>query len=150
MLSLVEMLLSEDVNAAKLEFRRRVAELLRVKVEQFKARIALNEYGGYSIPGIRKRNINNVRRVGRLKYIKLRVRRGKIQRRKRVSAVKGWTFRQNHLVRMKPAERLHRRLAARRAKIKRRSKMVRIRRRTAFSMRKRRAIGLSSKPFGRY
>jgi hypothetical protein len=101
-----------------------------------------------SAPPRRRRSA--VRRVGRLNYVRVRVRRGKVQRRKKVSAVKGWTLRKGTLRRMRPSERLHRRLGARRGKIKRRSKMARIRRRQAFAMRKRRSLGLSYKPFGGY
>jgi hypothetical protein len=90
-----------------------------------------------------------VRRIGRLNYISIRVRRGKVQRRKKVSAVKGWTLRGGHFIRIRASERLHRRLGARRAKIKRRAMKSRIRRRTAFAMRKRRSLGLSYRPFGR-
>ena len=48
----------------------------------------------------------NVQKMGRKKLIRARVRGGKVQRRKVVSAVKGYTIRGGKPIRMKPAERL--------------------------------------------
>ena len=62
----------------------------------------------------------------RIKRIKLRIRNGKVQRNIKKSGVKGYTFRQGHLVRMSATERIHRRRGARRAKVKRRAKLARI------------------------
>lgn len=84
----------------------------------------------------------NVQRIGRLKLIRIRIRNGKIQRRKKLSAVKGYTLRGGRLQRMTAMERRHRKLGARRAKIKRRSERARIRIKTRRSLRKRKALGL--------
>ena len=84
----------------------------------------------------------NVQRMGRKKLIRARVRGGKIQRRKVVSAVKGYTMRRGKLVRMSVSERLHRKRAARRAKIKRRAKMARALIKRKRSLRKRKSLGL--------
>ena len=46
----------------------------------------------------------NVQKMGRKKLIRARVRGGKVQRRKVVSAVKGYTIRRGRLVRMSPSE----------------------------------------------
>ena len=87
-------------------------------------------------------NTGNVRRIGRLKVIRVRIRNGKIQRRKKLSAVKGYTFRGGRLKRMSTTERRHRKLGARRAKIKRRSKRARSRLKLMRSLRKRKSLGL--------
>lgn len=89
-----------------------------------------------------KKPNRNVVKVGRIKVIRARVRGGKIQRRKKVSAVKGYTYRGGKMKRMSPAERMKRKRGARRAKIKRRAKMARSLVKRKRSLRKRKAIGL--------
>jgi hypothetical protein len=84
----------------------------------------------------------NIQKQGRAKLIKIRVRGGKIQRRKKVSSVPGLTFRGGKLIRMSPAERRHRKLGARKAKFKRRSKKAMILRKRKMSMAKRHRLGL--------
>lgn len=85
---------------------------------------------------------NNVQKSGRTKLIRIRIRNGKIQRRKKVSAVKGYTFRGGKMIRMSAKERLDRRRGARKAKIKRRSKRAQILRKRRMSMRRRHSLGL--------
>ena len=84
----------------------------------------------------------NVQRMGRKKLIKARVRGGKVQRRKVVSAVKGYTIRGGKLTRMSSAERLRRRISQRKAKVKRRAKMARALIRRKRSLRRRQSLGL--------
>jgi hypothetical protein len=84
----------------------------------------------------------NVQRMGRKKLIKARVRGGKIQRRKVVSGVKGYTIRGGKLTRMSSAERLRRRIAQRKGKVKRRAKMARALIKRKRSLRRRASLGL--------
>jgi hypothetical protein len=84
----------------------------------------------------------NVQRMGRKKLIRARVRGGKVQRRKVVSAVKGYTIRGGKLTRMKAAERLRRRIAQRKGKIKRRAKLARALIKRKRSLRKRASLGI--------
>lgn len=84
----------------------------------------------------------NVQRMGRVKLIKARVRNGKIQRRKKLSAVKGYTLRGGKLVRMSAAEKQRRKLGARRGKVKRRAKKAQMLRKRKRSLMKRKALGL--------
>jgi hypothetical protein len=84
----------------------------------------------------------NVQKMGRKKLIRARVRGGKVQRRKVVSAVKGYTIRGGKLVRISPSEKLRRKMGARRAKVKRRAKMARALIKRKRSLRKRASIGL--------
>ena len=84
----------------------------------------------------------NIQKMGRKKLIRARVRGGKVQRRKVVSAVKGYTIRRGKLVRMPAAERLRRKMSARRAKMKRRAKMARALIKRKRSLRKRKSLGL--------
>lgn len=78
----------------------------------------------------------------RVKIVKARIRGGKVQRRKRVSNVKGFTLRGGRLTRMSAAERRRRKMGQRRGKIKRRAKMNRILMKRQRSLRKRASIGL--------
>lgn len=84
----------------------------------------------------------NVIRQGRTKIIKARVRGGKVQRRKRFSAIKGYTIRGGKLKRMSMAERLRRKRGQRRGKIKRKAKMARALMRRKRSLRRRASLGL--------
>lgn len=83
-----------------------------------------------------------VMKIGRMKLIRARVRNGKVERRKKVSAVKGFTLRGGKLVRMSPTEKMHRKMGARRGKIKRRAKMARALIKRRRSMMKRKSLGL--------
>jgi hypothetical protein len=84
----------------------------------------------------------NVQKMGRKKLIKARVRGGKVQRRKMVSAVKGYTIRGGKLKRMSSSERLKRKISQRKAKIKRKAKMARALIKRRRSLRKRKSLGL--------
>lgn len=89
-----------------------------------------------------KKPNRNVVKQGRAKIIRARVRGGKVQRRKKLSAVKGFTIRKGKLVRMSPAERRKRKMGARRGKLKRKAKLARALMKRKRSLRKRAAIGL--------
>lgn len=77
----------------------------------------------------------------RIKIIKFRIRNGKIQRRKKVSAVKGFTLRGGKMTRMSPTERRRRRMGAKRAKIKRKATRVRSLMKRKRSILKRKRMG---------
>ena len=74
----------------------------------------------------------------RINIVKVRIRNGKVQRRKKVSNVPGMTFRGGKLKRMSAAERRHRKLAAR----KDRGKKTQILRRRKMSLMKRKRLGV--------
>lgn len=84
----------------------------------------------------------NVQKMGRRKLVRVRIRKGKVQRRKMVSSVKGFTIRGGKLVRMPQAERLKRRLSQRKAKFKRRAKLARSLIKRKRAMLKRKSLGL--------
>jgi hypothetical protein len=80
----------------------------------------------------------------RIKIIKARIRNGKVQRRKKLSNVKGYRMTaKGTLKRMTPAERRRRKLGQKRGKIKRRAKMSRTRMKRKIALRKRKMLGLS-------
>lgn len=78
----------------------------------------------------------------RFKIVRVRIRKGKIQRRKKVATQKGFTFRGGKLTRMLPKEKRNRRIAQRRGALKRRGKINRAKRKTKRSMRRRKALGV--------
>lgn len=78
----------------------------------------------------------------RIRIIKARIRNGKVQRRKKISNVPGYTLRSGQLTRMSPAERRRRKLGAKRGKIKRRAKMARTIMKRQKSLRRRKSMGL--------
>lgn len=77
----------------------------------------------------------------RFRIVPVRIRRGKIQRRKKVSTLAGFTFRSGRLIKMSPKERRNRRLSQRRGKIKRKSKINKSNAKRKRSMRRLRAMG---------
>jgi hypothetical protein len=78
----------------------------------------------------------------RIKIIKARIRGGKVQRRKKISNVEGYTLRGGKMKRMSPSERRRRKLGQKRGKLKRRSKMRMAMMKRKRSLRKRASIGL--------
>lgn len=78
----------------------------------------------------------------RVAIVAARVRGGQIQRRKKVSTVPGMTVRGGQLVRMSPAERRRRKLGAKRAALKSRSKKAQALRKRKMSLLKRQRLGL--------
>jgi hypothetical protein len=78
----------------------------------------------------------------RIRIIKARIRNGKVQRRKKVSNVSGYTIRAGKLTKMSPAERRKRKLGARRGKIKRRAKLNRALMKRKRSLMRRKSMGL--------
>lgn len=81
------------------------------------------------------------RKVGRLKIIKLRVRHNKFIRNKKISGVKGYELSHGKLKRMTTIEKRHRKIAARKAKIKIRMRLRQSLRKRKQSLRKRHAMG---------
>jgi len=78
----------------------------------------------------------------RVKLIKVRIRNGQIQRRKKVSNVPGMSFRGGKLQRMSPTERRNRKMGARKGKVKRRAHLQQAIRKRARSIQKRKRLGL--------
>jgi hypothetical protein len=78
----------------------------------------------------------------RVKIVKARVRGGKIQRRKKVSNVAGYTLRGGKMKRMSAKERLNRKISQRRGKLKRKAKLARALMKRKRSLRKRSTLGV--------
>lgn len=133
-MSFVSKLLSNNLVEARNEIENKLKNLVAEKLNQMKLRLTAEMYD-VVIEG-------NVLRMGRTKMVKVRIRKGKIQRRKKVSAIKGYTIRGGKMTRMTPMERRHRMMGAKRSKFKRRAKLRQSLRKRRMSLRKRTAMGL--------
>jgi hypothetical protein len=129
----------------------RINELLEQKLQQFKMQLATEMFGDIwqeieeddeLYEDDESISEANIQKMGRTKLVRVRVRNGKVQRRKKLSNVKGFTYRGGKLIRMSPMERRNRKMAARRVKIKLRSKRSQILRKRKMSLRRRKAMGL--------
>lgn len=127
-MSIFDSIISGKFSDANKFFEERIDQILAEKLNQKKKDLA--------------EGIVNIQKLGRTKLYRLRIRGGKVQRRKKVSGVSGYTIRQGRLTRMSAVERRRRKMGARRARLKRRSKMSLILRKRKFSLRKRKSLGL--------
>jgi hypothetical protein len=141
-MTLVDAILSENWNIAKELIEKRVAEIIEEKTQQLKEEIAFEEYGDYDEEYYEELDEANVQKMGRTKLVRIRIRGGKVQRRKKFSSVKGYTIRGGKLTRMSSLERRHRKMAARKSKFKRRAKLSQSLRKRRMSLRKRKAMGI--------
>lgn len=130
---LVDLLFSDNITEAKKIISERIEEIVSAKLEEKKRQVT-EEYLKEYVP--------NIQTIGRSKLIRIRIRGGKVQRRKKVSGVQGFTYRGGRLTRMSQVERRRRRMSAKRARLKRRAKMGVILRKRKLSLRKRKSLGL--------
>lgn len=138
MRSLIDALLSNNLIEAKKLLDERLDELADDALTDVKEDMALEMFD----VDLDELEEGNIMKMGRTKMIRVRIRGGKIQRRKRLSAVKGYTTRGGKLVRMSPVERRNRKMASRRSKFKRRAKLRQALRKRKMSLRRRSAMGL--------
>lgn len=134
----VSKLLTNNLVEARNELEEKLKTLVVEKINQLKLRMSAEMFEGFDV----ELNEANVLKMGRTKMVKVRIRKGKIQRRRKLSAVPGYTIRHGMLTRMPPQERRHRKLAARKSKFKRRAKLRQSLRKRRMSLRKRTAMGL--------
>lgn len=127
-MSIFDSIISGKFSDANKFFEERIDQILAEKLNQKKKDLA--------------EGIVNIQKLGRTKLYRLRIRGGKVQRRKKVSGVAGYTIRKGRLTRMSAVERRRRKMGARRARLKRKSKMSLILRKRKFSLRKRKSLGL--------
>lgn len=132
---------------AQSALKENLQKLINEKLNQLKLRIAAEMYSDDVEYEIIDEDINevvnrNIQKMGRTKLVRVRIRGGKVQRRKKISAIKGYTIRGGKLTRMSSQERRHRKMAARRAKFKRRAKLQQSLRKRKRSLIRRRALGL--------
>ena len=135
-MTLVEALLSGNLVEARELLSIKINEIVDEKLEQRKLRLVAEEYNSDMLPE------GNIMKMGRMKLIRVRVRKGKVQRRIKKSAVPGFTVRSGKLVRMTPLERRHRKMGARTAKFKRRHELQQSIRKRKVALRRRKALGV--------
>jgi hypothetical protein len=137
-MKLIDYIVSGNLDKARELIESRLVEIANQKIGELKKKIAAEQYEKMGV----ELNEANIQKMGRTKLIRVRIRAGKVQRRKKVSSVPGYTFRGGKMVRMSASERRKRKLGARKAKFKRRSKMSQILRKRKMSLRKRKAMGV--------
>ena len=135
MLDFIDEILEGELSEAKLTLENRIEELFYQKLEELRLKVA-KSFDAISIAEA------NVYKMGREKNIRIRIRKGKIQRRITKSATPGYVYRGDKLVRMTPMERRHRRMAARTAKFKRRHELQQSVRKRRVALKRRKALGV--------
>ena len=138
MRALIDALLSNNLIEAKRILDERLDELADDALTDVKDDMALEMFD----VDLDELEEGNIMKMGRTKLIRVLIRGGKIQRRKKLSAVQGYTTRGGKLVRMSPVERRNRKMASRRSKFKRRAKLRQSLRKRKISLRRRSAMGL--------
>ena len=133
MKDIVENILSNKLIDAQSLLEDKIYEILEDKLTEIKARMALEMFD---------LDEGNIQKMGRTKLVKIRIRGGKVQRRKKVSGVQGYTMRGGRMIRMSAQERRNRKMAARRSKFKRRAKLGQALRKRKMSLRRRGSLGL--------
>ena len=133
MKDIVEKILSNKLIDAQSLLEDKIYEILEDKLTEIKARMALEMFD---------LDEGNIQKMGRTKLVKIRIRGGKVQRRKKVSGIKGYTMRKGRMIRMSAQERRNRKMAARRSKFKRRAKLGQALRKRKMSLRRRGSLGL--------
>jgi hypothetical protein len=133
MKDIVEKILSNKLIDAQSLLEDKIYEILEDKLTEIKARMALEMFD---------LDEGNIQKMGRTKLVKIRIRGGKVQRRKKVSGIKGYTMRGGRMIRMSAQERRNRKVAARRSKFKRRAKLGQALRKRKMSLRRRGSLGL--------
>lgn len=136
MKDLISAILSNDFNQAKKILEARLDELADDALTDLKEDLASEMFD------VEELEEANIMKMGRTKMVRIRIRNGKVQRRKKLSAVKGYTMRGGKMTRMSPLERRHRKMGARRSKFKRRAKLRQSLRKRKMSLRRRSAMGL--------
>ena len=121
---------SNNASKAKSILEQKIKQLFEKKLEQLKLRMAAELYE------------SNIQHMGRTKVIDYRIRKGKLQKRKKFSNVKGYTIRDGNIIKMSPTEHRHRELGLRRSKYKRHAKLRQTLNKRRMSLRRRKGLGV--------
>ena len=93
----ISKLLANKLAEARDEFEERIQELFHEKLDSLKEEIALSMFG----EGIKD---SDTLKMGRTKLVRVRIRKGKLQRGRKFSTVKGFTYRGGKMTRIMPSE----------------------------------------------
>ena len=129
----VSKLLANKLVEAREILEEKLDELIEERLTEEKAKIALEMFDLEE---------GNIQKMGRTKLVRVRIRKGKVQRRSKVSGVPGYTIRGGKMIRMSAGERRNRKMAARKSKFKRRAKLGQALRKRKMSLRRRSSMGL--------
>jgi len=129
----VSKLLANKLVEAREILGEKLDELIEERLTEEKAKIALEMFDLEE---------GNIKKMGRTKLVRVRIRKGKVQRRSKVSGVPGYTIRGGKMIRMSAGERRNRKMAARKSKFKRRAKLGQALRKRKMSLRRRSSMGL--------
>ena len=139
-MTISKLILEGNLTEAKKAIFELINSMAEMALEEIKENIS-EKYGTFDNSGDSDINGELVAEA-RFKIVKARIRNGKIQRRKKISTVKGYTIRKGKLTRMLPKERRNRKIGQRRGKIKRKRTIRRALVKRKRSLRKRRGLGL--------
>jgi hypothetical protein len=129
----VSKLLANKLVEAREILEEKLDELIEERLTEEKVKIALEMFDLEE---------GNIQKMGRTKLVRVRIRKGKVQRRSKVSGVPGYTIRGGKMIRMSATERRNRKMAARKSKFKRRAKLGQALRKRKMSLRRRSSMGL--------
>ena len=135
MKSFVSKLLANKLAEARDELEERIQELFHEKLDDLKEDLAITMFD----EGLKA---SDTLKMGRTKLVRVRIRKGKLQRGRKFSTLPGFTYRDGKLVRIMPAEHRNRVVGSKESKSKRRSRSARASLKRNISLRKRRAMGL--------
>jgi hypothetical protein len=128
---MIKDIISEQFDNAKIKIKEKLDEIIAIKFASLTKTI-----------GERILDEANVIRQGRTKLIRRRIRKGKLQRNIRKSAVKGFTLRRGKLKRITAMQKIKMRRVQKRAAIKRRAHMQSTLRKRRRSLMRRKTMGI--------
>lgn len=127
-------IITKSLDEAKQEIHATLNKLVEQKIVELKNKIAGSVYGPIAEA--------NVMKQGRTLLIRRRIRKGKLQRNIRKSAIKGFTLRAGKLKRIPVATRIRARIKQKRAARLRRAHLQQSLRKRKLSLRKRKSMGI--------
>lgn len=149
MRSYIDNILSGNLVVAKEELAKRLSSMVQEKMHHYKVELVGemfveedNDESDDLWEDVEELDEGNIQKMGRTKLVRVRIRNGKVQRRTKLSSVKGYTIRGGKMVRMTALERRHRKMAARKSRYKRRAKLSQTLRKRKISLRRRKAMGV--------
>lgn len=129
-MSFCSSIFSDNASEAKRILEQKINRIFTEKLDQIKIRLIADLYE------------SNIQHMGRTKIIDYRIRKGKLQKRKKFSNVKGYTIRNGDIEKISSTEHRHRELGLRRSKYKRHAKLRQTLNKRRMSLRRRKALGV--------
>jgi len=137
MKNIIQNIVNKNLVSVRKSIDESMADRISIRLIDLKKGIQAEHF---SLPLDEERDL--VIEAGRFKIVRARVRAGKVQRRKKVATIDGFTMRDGKVTKMSPRERQNRKISQKKARFKRRAKKHQARRSTVRAMRKRKSVGL--------